>query len=173
MIPSVGSMSSYGGVYSSSLSSGSPSAHSTSSAPMITLSTFIDLIIPARGLPRGLEDCIFAAFDFSNRSVGLSYEDFMTAFAVLTKGTESQKTRLLFYVYDVAREGEVKRCVCCAGVCTGVVRVAHFAFDNKFSHPSFLARRRHKLLHFVEAIYGRKVVESKQTSQGETHAYSS
>eukprot|EP00518_Triparma_eleuthera_P017069 CAMPEP_0197548672 /NCGR_PEP_ID=MMETSP1320-20131121/2741_1 /TAXON_ID=91990 /ORGANISM="Bolidomonas sp., Strain RCC2347" /LENGTH=318 /DNA_ID=CAMNT_0043108737 /DNA_START=311 /DNA_END=1264 /DNA_ORIENTATION=- len=102
-MPSMSSMmsNSYSGVYGG--------AQTSSHGPLISLETFKTHVFPCNNLPQGLPDCIFSAFDASNKGTGLCFDDYATSMSVLMRGTDEQKTKLLFHVYDVQRDGEVRR----------------------------------------------------------------
>ncbi|GMI11208.1 hypothetical protein TrVE_jg4520 [Triparma verrucosa] len=65
-------------------------------------------ISPSKCPPAGLNECVYSSFDFHNNQ-NLQFQDFAQAITILTKGTVEQKTKILFYVYDVERHSTVKK----------------------------------------------------------------
>ncbi|GMH71767.1 hypothetical protein TL16_g05739 [Triparma laevis f. inornata] len=76
--------------------------------PHHPLFNLLHLNLPHPYPPSGLNECVFSSFNFHNNP-SLNYNDFSAAITILNSGTISQKTKILFYVYDVERTGTVKK----------------------------------------------------------------
>jgi Ca2+-binding EF-hand superfamily protein len=59
------------------------------------------------GQPPVLTECIFDAFDSGGRGT-VDLNDFLYGIAILTRGSQEQRLRFLFNVYDVRRSGVVE-----------------------------------------------------------------
>jgi Ca2+-binding EF-hand superfamily protein len=49
--------------------------------------------------------CLYEAFDATSQGKALSLQDFVSAMAVVTRGSVQQKLRLAFSIYDATRSG--------------------------------------------------------------------
>ena len=55
--------------------------------------------------PTLVSNCLFEACDWSTQGRSLSHADLLCTLAVILRGTEEQRLRLLFSIYDVPRTG--------------------------------------------------------------------
>jgi hypothetical protein len=96
--------------YNNAIPTSSAAASQLNTNYNLSIQAFATSVMPStfvESTPKGLANCLFQAFNFSNRcgAEHLSFEDFACALAVLQCGTKDQKTMFLFNVYDISREG--------------------------------------------------------------------